>query len=376
MKIAIDCHTLEIEHWAGKEQALFNILKTLAKIDQENVYVLYFRRPVKVNFSWPSYWQIKSFNLPTPLWHLRTLFDLLVITRVKILFTPCAYLLPAMNIFIPSVVLLHDLTAFIPEIKDTHEANLILKEKLFVNLALKRAHTVISVSQSTKNDCLKYFHTKPDKIKVIYPGNKDHLKPITDEAAINQALQAAGLPERFLLSVCTLEPRKNIVNLIKAYHAYSLKNPRESLPLLLVGKKGWYYESFFQLVKELNLENKIIFTSFLPDEILPFLYSRAEVVLYPSLYEGFGSPVLEAMSCGAPVITANNSSLPEVAGGAAILINPYEIKEIEAAIEKVLINKDFRDSLKAKGLTQAQKFSWVKFVTELLDIFNIINKRS
>lgn len=373
MKIAIDCHTLEVENWAGKEQALFNILKALTLADKENEYILYFRKPIIKKISLPDKRQVKSFNFPTPFWHLVVLFDLLFISRVKILFVPCAYLLPALKFFIPSVVLLHDLTAFIPEIKETHEKNLILKEKLFVELALKKAHTIISVSQSTKNDCLKYFKIFPEKIKVVYPGNKNHLRPIKDHEEIDKVLKEYKLPEKFLLSVSTLEPRKNIENLIKAYQVYLNANPHFHFPLLLVGKKGWYYKNFFQLVSQLKLEDKVIFTGYLPEEVLPFLYSRAEVVLYPSLYEGFGSPVLEAMSCGAPVITSNNSSLPEVAGDAAILVNPYEISEIKLAIEKVLSNETLRNDMIRKGLIQAQKFSWSKFVGELLIIFNSIS---
>ena len=372
MKIAIDCHNLEIENWAGKEQALFNILKSLVAIDKNNQYILYFRNQRVLNIEKPDNWQIKSFKLPAPLWQLAVLFDLFFISKAEVLFVPCSYLLPAMGFSIPTVVMLHDLTTFIPIIKNSHKKDVIFKEKMFVRLALKKAKSVVSVSNNTKTDCIKYFNIPVDKIKVIYPGNKNNLYQIKDVEAINEILKKYGLPQNFLLFVGTLEPRKNIGNIIKAYKDYLLENPHKNFPLLLVGKKGWYYEDFFQLVKDLKLEKNIIFTGYLPEEILPFLYSRAEVFIYPSLYEGFGLPVLEAMSCGAPVITSNTSSLPEVAGDAAIFVDPNNINEIKLAIEKIISDQSFRNSLKEKGLIQSQKFSWDVFAKELLIIFNSI----
>jgi len=369
MKIAIDCHTLEIEHWAGKEQSLFNIVKSLAAVDGENEYILYFRHPVQTKIDYPQSWEVRAFKLPTPFWQIRVLLDMWFITRPRLLFVPCVYLLPAIKFFIPTVVMLHDLTAFIPGIQGTHESHLVLKEKLFVQLALQKSRAVISVSENTKKDCLQYFKVKSEKIKVIYPGNKEQLHPISDEAAINDVLKKNGLPEKFLLSVSTLEPRKNIVNMIKAYQEYDAEAAGTCPPLLVVGKKGWYYEEFFQLVTDLKLEDKVIFTGFLPEEILPVLYSRATLVLYPSLYEGFGSPVLEAMSCGAPVITSNNSSLPEVAGDAALMIDPYSILEIKEAIKKIITDDTLRRELRERGLKRAQNFSWQKFSQELMLVF-------
>lgn len=375
MKIAIDCHTLENKNWAGKEQALFNIIRSLASIDKNNQYILYFRNQVTLNIEKPDSWQIKSFKLPIPLWQLAVLFDLFFVFRAEVLFVPCSYLLLSIEFFIPTVVMLHDLTTFIPVIKKFHKKDIVLKEKLFVQLALKKAKSVISVSNNTKVDCIKYFNIPSDKIKVIYPGNKNFLQKINDEDLISNVLDEYGLPERFFLFVGTLEPRKNIPNIIKAYKNYLLENPTINLPLLLVGKKGWYYQDFFQLVKDLQLGEKIIFTGYLPDEVLLYLYNRAEIVIYPSLYEGFGSPVLEAMSCGAPVITSNISSLPEVAGEAAVLVDPNNIDEIKSAIKKITSNRLFRENLIERGLTQAQKFSWDIFVKELLVIFNSINKK-
>lgn len=372
MRIAIDCHTLEIENWAGKEQVLFNILKSLATVDKSNQYILYFRNTVALSIEKPDNWRVKSFRLPTPLWQLAVLFDLFFISKAEVLFVPCSYLLPAIKIFIPTVVMLHDLTTFLPIIKDSHKKDVIFKEKLFVRLALKKAKSVVSVSNNTKADCIKYFNISPDKIKVIYPGNKNNLYQIKNSEAINEVLKKYNLPQNFLLFVGTLEPRKNIINIIKAYKDYLLENPYINFPLLLVGKKGWYYKEFFQLVKDLKLEKDVIFTGYLPEEILPCLYSRAEVFVYPSLYEGFGLPVLEAMSCGAPVITSNISSLPEVAGDAAVLVDPNSINEIKLAIKKITSDQLFRNSLKEKGLIQSQKFSWDIFTRELLIIFNAV----
>jgi len=151
--------------------------------------------------------------------------------------------------------------------------------------------------------------------------------------------------------------------LIQAYNIASTH-----FPLVIVGKRGWFYQEVFNEVRDLKIEDKVIFLNYLPAEDLPCLYNKAICFVYPSLYEGFGLPPLEAMACGCPVITSNISSLPEVVGDAAILVNPYKVDEIAVALKKILTNEILRQELRKRGLVQAQKFSWGKTSEQILKI--------
>ncbi len=368
MKIAIDCHTLEIENWAGKEQFLNFIIQELIKLDKINEFVLYFRRPVVPYKRLPLNWQTRSINLPTPLWQIFVLLDCLI-KKIDILFAPCAYLLPALNFFMPAVIIIFDLTTFLPEIKETHKKTTRLREGMVLKLAIKNSIKSIAISANTKQDAVKWFKVDPNKIKVIYGAASSRYCLIKNTEQINKILTKHQLPNKFILTVGTLEPRKNHKRLIEAYnHLINYRNLAD-FKLVMVGKKGWYYDEIFAKVKQLKLEKKVIFTDYLPDDDLPYLYNAATCFVYPSLYEGFGLPVIEAMACGCPVITSNISSLPEVVGEAAILVNPYNSDEIARALAEVLTNSSLRYKLRRDGLKQAQKFSWARTATEILDLF-------
>jgi len=179
------------------------------------------------------------------------------------------------------------------------------------------------------------------------------------------SLAKYNLPKKFILFVGTIEPRKNIKRLIEAYNIVS---PQE--PLVIVGKKGWFYKEIFKEIEELNIKDKIIFLDYLPGKDLPYLYNKAICFIYPSLYEGFGLPPLEAMACGCPVITSSTSSLPEVVGNAAVLIDPGKTREMVVAIEKILGSRKLRDELRQKGIVQSKKFSWRKTSEQILEILH------
>jgi len=377
-KIAIDCHTLEFKNWAGKEHCLNNILQELIKLDQKNKYVLYFRKPVfKKNL--PINWQIKNINLPMPFWQISVIFDLLF-QRIDILLVPSTYLLPALNFLTPLLIIIHDLTTFLPETKKTHKKIVILKEKITLKLAIRHAKKIIAISENTKQDLIKFFKTPVDKIIVVPLAARDIFCPIFNQEKIKIIRKKYNLPAEFILFVGTLEPRKNIVRLIEAYHKlifnFSAKGGSApggqfsifNLKLVIVGKKGWYWQEIFEKVKKLNMEDKVVFTGYLPDQDLPYLYNAALCFVYPSLYEGFGLPIIEAMACGCPVITSNISSLPEVAGEAAILVDPYNSQEIADALKKIIRDLGLREKLKRAGLVQAQKFSWQKTAQEILQV--------
>jgi len=357
MKIAIDCHTLEIEHWAGKEQYLSSILRELNKIDKENDYILYFRRKVFDDSKPFGNWKIKNINLPTPFWQLAVIIDL-IISGADWLIVPCTYLLPFLNIFVSSIVVVHDLTTFLPATRKTHKLMTRFKEKLLLRGALFNAKKIIAVSENTKKDLINFFKTDSHKIFVIGEAAQSRFKPVARDAAMKEKLAKYKVPGDFILFVGTLEPRKNIVTLINAYKSLIAAGGYDRYKLVLVGQTGWYYQEIFNRVKELNLEDKVIFTGYISDDEVPYLLSVAHCFVYPSIYEGFGLPPLEAMSCGCPVITSKLSSLPEVVGDAAILINPNSKEEIYLAIKKILSDDNFRKDLIKKGLERSKLFSW------------------
>lgn len=369
MKIAIDCHTLEIENWAGKEQFLNLILEQLTLSDKDNEYIIYFRKKVFSDKVFPNNWRIKNINLPTPFWQIFVATDL-IISKTDLILIPCAYLLSLLSFFTKTLIIIHDLTTFLPETKRTHKLMTRFKERLLLRLAIMNAYKIITISENTKEDIIKYFQVAPEKIKVIYLAAKNIYRLLSkNQEEEEKILKKYNLTDKFILFVGTLEPRKNIITLVEAYYDLIHKNEFKSGKLVLVGKKGWFFEEIFNKVKELNLDDWVVFTGYIPDEEIVYLYNLAVCFVYPSIYEGFGLPVVEAMSCGCPTITSNTSSLPEVAGEAAILINPKDKKEITAAMEKILLSSELRIKMSQSGIIQAKKFSWEKTTEEIRSLY-------
>lgn len=251
----------------------------------------------------------------------------------------------------PFVVTVHDLSYYLyPE---TFRAANRSYLQLLGRQSVRRARRVIAVSQSTKDDLVKHYGLPATRVDVVYHGVDEAFCPLpAEEVATFRARQ--GLPERFLLFVGTLEPRKNVVRLVEAYAIL----PQTSPPLVLVGGKGWFYEQVFRRVEELGLASRVHFAGYVPAADLPAWYNAAEVLVYPSLYEGFGLPLLEAMACGTPVISSTASSLPEVVGDAGLLVDPVDVEGLAAAMERVLRDASARERMRAAGLHRAQRFTW------------------
>lgn len=220
----------------------------------------------------------------------------------------------------------------------------------------RRTNKIIAVSESTKNDLINLYQIKPEKIKVIYSGIGKQFQPA-------KVKNQYGLPEKFILYFGTIEPRKNLIGLIKAFQMIKKKNP--DLKLVLAGSKGWLYEDIFKTAKG---DKDIIFTGFIKEEDKPALYNLASVFVYPSFFEGFGFPPLEAMACGTPTIVSNNSSLPEVVGEAALMVDSYNLDELAWLMNEVLNDLKLREELKQRGLAQAKRFSWERTARETMKV--------
>ena len=236
-----------------------------------------------------------------------------------------------------------------------------------VQMLKRNIDAVIVPSENTKRDVIRFFRIPNDKIKVIPHGRDKRFRPIRDQEELEIVRLKYKLPDKFVLFVGTLEPRKNIKNLIKAYYKLKKKGIRHKL--VIVGKRGWKYKQIFDVWKSLDLRGDVMFVDYVEDEYLPFIYNLADLFVYPSLYEGFGLPPLEAMACGCPVVVSNTSSLPEVVGDAGIKVDPCNINEIADAIYEILINDDLKHELVKRGLKRAKLFSWEKAAKETLKVY-------
>lgn len=234
--------------------------------------------------------------------------------------------------------------------------------------SVKYVDHIIADSQATKNDIIDLFAVDENKISVVYLGIDQSFIDILPNQEDKSILKKYNIDLNYILSVCTVEPRKNIYRTLKAYEIFR-KRYKEKIKLVLVGKLGWKYESLLQAIKESKFSDDIIITGYVLDEDLPILYRNAEVFMYPSLYEGFGLPVLESMTCETPVITSNISSLSEVGGDSVMYCDPYDIESIVCAIEEVLTKPSLQKELREKGKNRSQLFSWKKAAEQTRQIY-------
>ena len=270
----------------------------------------------------------------------------------------------------PMVVTIHDLTFY--RFPKTLRPSRRLYLRAATRSAVRRAERVIAVSHQTKEELVRFLQVPAEKVDVIHNGVSDAFRPApADEVA--RFREERGLPPRFILFLGTLEPRKNIVSLLDAFARWRKDaGPgagTDGVKLVVAGAKGWSFEQVFARAEELDLAGELLFPGFLPEEELPWWYRAAECFVYPSLYEGFGLPVLEAMACGTPVITSSVSSLPEVAGSAAITVAPCDAAALADAIGQVLGDAALREDMRQAGLLQAKRFSWDRAALETAAVY-------
>jgi len=356
----------------GTQTYLQNLIENLAKIDKKNEYFLFVAPWNKELF------RVKQKNfkklicrIPAKPLFLRVLYEQIALSilawrnRVDIFHFPasvCSFFL-----FCPSILTLHDITPlvsaeFIPPILHYYW-------KFAYKFSTRRVNSIITVSYSAKEDIAKFLAVPREKIKVIYHGNRPRTPEIEGKNKIASNLyqnKKGSFP--YILWVGKMYTHKNLPRLLRAYSKL-IKDKNIKHQLVLCGIKSWGYSSFIKTVEELNLQDKVIFKGYIPDNELERMYLNASLFVFPSLSEGFGLPILEAMSCAVPVITSNYGAMAEVAGNAALLVNPYNIDEIAEAMYKVLTNKNLREDLIKRGLERVKKFSWEKTAKETLKIY-------
>jgi glycosyltransferase involved in cell wall biosynthesis len=253
----------------------------------------------------------------------------------------------------------------------------LLQNRLYLTLMmprfLARADAVITVSENTRRDALRFYRLDPAKVHVIPEGVEPRFQPENNPHHRAEIKKRYGLPDRFILCVSTIEPRKNLPLLLEAYTALRSRCP--DVGLVIAGGKGWLYESFFEHLRSLGLENQITLTGYVPEADLPGLINCAEVFAYPSKFEGFGLPPLEAMACGVPVVCSNASSLPEVVGDAGILLPPDDVRGWGEALTRVITNPTLHADLRARGLARAGQFSWETAARQTFEVYEAILNR-
>lgn len=264
-----------------------------------------------------------------------------------------------------SVITVHDLAFLLYPNLLTREAARYYGQ---IDAAVRRADHIVAVSESTKADVVRLLGVPEEKITVIYEAAKPIFRPLDPAVARHRVQAAFGLADPFLLAVGTVEPRKNLTTLFRALRVLGDRRGTRP-PLAVVGSPGWLFEETLQVVSELGLEDQVRFLGRLPDEDLLLLYNAAQVHVYPSLYEGFGLPPLEAMACGTPTVTSNVSSLPEVVGDAALLVDPRDPEALAEALWRAYGDEDLRRHLRERGLERAGVFSWVKAARETLAVY-------
>ncbi len=372
MKIGIDASRAAYKQKTGTEYYSYNLIKNLAKIDKENEYILYSRILLpKGLYNLPENFKSQVIYLPRFWTQIRLSFKMFT-HPPDLLFIP-SHTIPVIH---PKkvVVTCHDVG--FRNYPSSYSKFQLWHLEFTTKLAVRWAEKIIAVSKSTKRDLINIYGAQPEQVEVIYEGFTSELyHPIENKNKIKQVLGKYNIPEKYILFIGRLEERKNIPRLVEAFNLLK-KEKKIEHKLVLVGKKGYKFEQIFDTINKLKIGDEVILPGYIPEEDLPYIFSGPELFTFPSLYEGFGIPILEAMACGIPVLSSNISSMPEVAGEAAILVNPLNPKEISKAIYQIITDRNLRNSLIEKGLAQCKKFSWQKCAQETLEVLQEVGRKN
>jgi glycosyltransferase involved in cell wall biosynthesis len=358
MKIGIDTQTV-LGQKTGFGFYVKNLVDNLKKIDKNNQYVL-----IKPNTD-------KDLNAPKRfIWDQFKVPIIAKKNKVDILHQPCF----SAPVFYSGkiIVTIHDLIAIfysqdIPFFSRQYFGK-------WMPYSYRFADKIICDSYNTQKDVISILGISEEKTKVIPLAVSGEFVPISDKAKIDQIKQKYNTGDKYFFHVGTLSPRKNLEFLINVFYEISKKH--QEYKLIITGKKGWYYEGLFNLSKKLNLKDRVIFTGYIDDQDKPFLYNGAKLLLFPSLYEGFGLPPLEAMSCMIPVISSNTSSMPEVIGNGGVLLSPRDKDGWVKEIDSLITNRPRYQKLANLAYQQSKKFSWEKTARETLEVYKEVYENS
>jgi glycosyltransferase involved in cell wall biosynthesis len=370
MKIGINSPNIASGYLTGVEQYIISLIESLVKIDEKNRYTIYTDR----NFSFPRLGS-QIFYIKTNSTLKRFIWDCLSSAnrahKDGLQLLHCTKSVLPLFLSCPGIITIYDLIFFhTPKYYSLHWR---AYWKTVIELSAKRAVALVTISNSTAEDIVKFLHIPIEKIYVVYPGvDHDLFKYPLGSVYRENVLKKLGLVGSFILTGCVaLQSRKNIEGVLEAYYLCHKQN-REMPKLVVVGPEGLGTDKIYKTCRKLGIGKYVTFTGYVDRNDLPFIYSAAEVFIYASFYEGFGLPILEAMACGCPVIASNIKPLIETAGGAALLVDPYNVQSISEGINRLLNDKCLRGDLIEKGLKRAEQFSWDKAARQTIEIYEKI----
>ncbi|MCL4255841.1 MAG: glycosyltransferase family 4 protein [Anaerolineae bacterium] len=366
--IGID-YTPAYEQGAGIGRSVRGLVSALAIVDADTDYRLFIAGASNQNLPpslAPNFRYYPSRISPkwwARIWHRAQIPYRIEYILGKIgLYHATDFVLPPIHKQTKSIVTIHDLSYI--RVPETASPSLKKYLDVVVPRSIARATHVHAVSETTRQDIITLYNTPPEKVSVIFNAVEPRFKPVDISKAILTKYHIPDAP--YIISVGTVQPRKNYSRLVKSLVQLCRKH---DVHLVIAGGRGWLEDEFYATIQQTGMTDYVHVTGFVADEDLPALYSGAVCMAYPSLYEGFGIPVLEAMACGVPVLTSTTSSLPEVAGDSAILVNPYDIDAIQDGLERLISDQDLRETLSQKGLSQAQKFTWEQSARQLKRLY-------
>ena len=373
MHIAIDAHSVGTG-LAGNETYAANLVEALAEVDRENSYTVYVTRPeAERRFAgrWPNV-QVRKTLPHAPLVRVpftlsaelrRRPVDLLHVQYTAPPFAPC-----------PVVATIHDLS--FEHLPETFKRRSWMQLRLTVRRTARRAAHVIAPSEFTRRDLVETYRLDPERVTAIPLAASPRFRPVEDEAEIGRVRSLYGIGGEYVLAVGSIQPRKNLARLVRAYALLRRERGRSNLPqLVLVGKRAWLYGETLRAIEEEGADGSVILTGYVSEADLPALYTGALCFAYPSYFEGFGLPPLEAMSCGAPVLAGARTSLPEVVGDAGLLADPFDEGALARALARLIDDDALRAELRARGLRRARSFDWRDTARMTLQVYRRVEGR-
>ena len=374
LRIAIDAHSVGAK-LGGNESYAVNLIETLAQIDRVNDYTLYVTTTQayeRFHQRWPNF-KVHTTLPHTPLIRIPLTLsaelrkhpvDVLHVQFTAPPFCPC-----------PVVVSIHDLS--FEHLPQTFNRRSRTQLRLTVRHSARRAAKILTLSEHTRRDVIDSYSIAPEKVSAIPLAAPAHFRRVLDDMELQRVRHIYGIEGDYVLSVGSIQPRKNLVRLIKAYASLRDRQSGHKFPkLVLVGKCAWLYDETLRALDETGVRNSVVLTGYVPETDLPALYSGALCFVYPSYFEGFGLPPLEAMKCGVPVVVGNTTSLPEVVGDAGLKVDPFDVSAIASAIDRLIKDPELRKELSVKGSRRAEEFNWQDTAQRTLNVYEDVARET
>ena len=360
MRIMIDARSVDARQ-SGVGNYVTHLIRGLKEIDKKNHYILMVTEKQKGGMS-ETFSSFENYTVPFSnenhilgdAWEFWVLPRLLRKYAIDLFHGP-AFLAPPFQNGFKSVTTIHDLVAF--HHPKTIPAKYAIYMRFLIRMMIKKTRGIITDTACIKGEIIDFFNIDPSRIFTVPIAVSEQFRPIKDQELIAQVKKRYGIQRRYFLYVGNIEPRKNLSRLFLACDSIREKLSRD-FQLVVTGKKGWLYREIFETLAGTAFRDNIVFTQYVKKTDIPILYNGADFFVFPSIYEGFGLPILEAMRCGTPVITSSVSSMPEVAGDAALFVDPFKISDIAEKILSLAFDESLQKALRNKGFKQAAKFSW------------------